>query len=91
VTLVLEPVRVASGAVDEEGCLVVADGRLVAVLVRLSAEHYDEFAGRWYLEAGFGRLNGPEHPTFANLDAAQDWINGRLAHGARRRSGPLLH
>jgi hypothetical protein len=76
-TLILQPTRVATGS-DEEGLLVYADDRLVAVLVHLSEEN--EIApGDWYLEAGFGsRLDGPYHPTFASLAAAQDWIVKRL-------------
>jgi len=34
----LQPVTVETNAPDEEGCLVFADDRLVAVLVRLSEE-----------------------------------------------------
>jgi hypothetical protein len=77
-TLTLQPTRVATGD-DEEGMLVFADDRLVAVLVHLSDEN--EIApGDWYLEAGFGtRLDSLNHPTFASLDAAQDWIQQRLA------------
>jgi hypothetical protein len=53
----------------------------VAVLVRLSDE--DEVApGQWYLEAGFGRLDGGSHPLFSNLDMAQDWISQRIAKGS---------
>jgi hypothetical protein len=77
-SLTLQPVRIANGP-DEEGLLVfTADGRLVAVLTRLSDQHH-EMAGHWYLEADFGRLDaGPHHATFADLDAAQRWITERL-------------
>jgi hypothetical protein len=51
----------------------------VAVLVRLSDEN-EVAPGQWYLEAGFGRLDGGSHPTFSNLDMAQDWISQHLAH-----------
>ena len=76
--LALQPVRVATGF-DEEGMMVLDEGqRLLAVLVRLSDDN--EIApGQWYLEAGFGRLDGGDHPTFSNLEMAQDWINQRLA------------
>jgi hypothetical protein len=74
--LQLQPVRVANGH-DEDGHLVFADGHLVAVLVCLSDEH-EEFIGHWYLEAGFGGLDGPHHPVFADLDEAQGWIERRL-------------
>jgi hypothetical protein len=49
------------------------------VLVRLSDSN-EVAPGQWYLEAGFGRLVGGGHPTFADLDAAQDWISRRFAH-----------
>lgn len=77
-TLFLQAVRVATGS-DEEGMLVfAADQRLVAVLTRLCDRH-EELSGRWFLETGFGRLDGPSHPTFPDLDAAQEWISQRLA------------
>ncbi len=80
-TLTLQPMRVATGF-DEEGMMVLdGEQRLVAVLVRLSDEN-EVAPGQWYLEAGFGRLDGGSHPTFSNLDMAQDWISQRLAKGS---------
>jgi hypothetical protein len=77
----LHPVRVATGF-DEEGMMVLdEEQRLVAVLVRLSDEN-EVAPGQWYLEAGFGRLDGGSHPLFSNLDMAQDWINQRVTKGA---------
>ena len=55
-----------------------ADNRLVAVLVRLSEEHGRK-AGRWYLEHGFGKLDGLAHPVFADLDEARDWLAQRFS------------
>jgi hypothetical protein len=52
----------------------------VAVLTHLS-ERNEIAPGQWYLEAGFGPLEGPSHPTFVDLEAAQAWINQRLAKG----------
>jgi hypothetical protein len=78
-TFSVEPMRVATGF-DEEGMLVIdGEKRLVAVPVRLSDDN-EVAPGQWYLEAGFGRIDGPSHPTFSNLDMAQDWISQRLAH-----------
>ncbi len=65
--------------------LVFLDGRLVAVLVRLSEVH-EELAGEWFLETGYGPLSGPDHSTFADLQTGLDWIERSLAHAARRRS-----
>lgn len=77
-TLTLEPVRVANG-IDEEGMLVFdEEHRLLAVLTHLSDEN-EVAPGQWFLEAGFGQLSGIDHPTFADLGAAQLWIGQRLA------------
>jgi hypothetical protein len=45
------------------------------------SDQYDGVSGHWYLEAGFGPLDGLDHPTFADLDAAQERISQRLARG----------
>ena len=84
-TVALQPVRVDTGSADQQGCLVFVDDRLVAVLVRLSEQH-DDKAGRWFLEHGFGRLDGPAHPTFDDIGTAQAWIAGRLAGSGPGRS-----
>ena len=82
-TLTLQQVFVETGGPDEEGRLVFADGKLVAVLVRLSEQHEDEgLAGHWFFEAGFGRLDGPSHPSFGDLRAAENWIARRLKGSA---------
>ncbi len=69
-SLRLQPVRVGTGTPDTESQLVFADGFLVAVLVRLSDDH-GHIAGLWFLEAGFGPVEDPCPPTFADLDEAQ--------------------
>jgi hypothetical protein len=86
-TVTLQPVFVETGSNDREGCLVFTDGRLAAVLVRLSEQHAD-LAGQWHYEHGFGPLEGPTHPVFETLDAAQDWIRQRL-NQTRRQPPPL--
>jgi hypothetical protein len=76
----LQPIRVATGF-DEEGMLVLdGEQRLMAVLVRLSDDN-EVAPGQWYLEAGFGRIDGTSHPIFSNLDIAKDWISQRVARG----------
>lgn len=76
-SLILQPVRVNTGF-EEEGALVFDERqRLVAVLVHLS-DRNEVAPGQWFLEAGFGPLNGVSHPAFADLDAAQNWIRQRL-------------
>lgn len=74
----LQPVQVATSSNDKESQLVFHEGFLVAVLVRLSDEHGAD-VGKWFLEVGFGRVDDPNPPLFADLDEAQDWILGQLA------------
>lgn len=74
----LTPVQVAVGSDGTESQLVFHDGFLVAVLVRLSDEHEAD-AGKWFLEAGFGRIDHLRPPTFLDLDDAQAWMEYQLA------------
>ena len=76
-SLRLEPVLIATGSEDEEGRLVFLGSHLVAVLVQLSDRH--EEAGKWFLEAGFGRVDHTNSPIFMNLEDAQAWIEQQLA------------
>jgi hypothetical protein len=77
-TLRLQPVRVATDSEDAEGLLVFARDNLVAVLVRLSDDQSDD-TGKWFLEAGFGRIYRSRPPVFSSLDRAQEWIAASLA------------
>ncbi|KQP38320.1 hypothetical protein ASF49_04745 [Methylobacterium sp. Leaf104] len=72
-TLSLQPVRIRTESSDEEGRLVLAEGILVAILVRLSSDHGAE-AGCWFLEVGFGRLGSPRPAPFLDLAEALTWI-----------------
>jgi hypothetical protein len=77
-TVELKPIEVAS--VDREGQLILFNGALVGVLVKLSNLH-GELAGSWYLETGYDGLRD-ERLTFPDLDAAKRWINDRLSDTA---------
>lgn len=68
-----------------EGRLTYVEDQLVAVLVRLSALH-GEAAGRWFLEAAFGELDGRAHPTFCDLGEAETWIEAALTARSRERA-----
>ena len=83
----LQPVSVATGDRGERGHLVFDEGHLVAVLVHL-CEDYGDDAGKWYLEAGFGPVDYPTPPTFADLEEAQAWITARLTK-RRPRAGEM--
>jgi hypothetical protein len=83
--LTLQPVCVGNCS-DEEGMLVFDENqRLVAVLTHLSDEN-EVAPGQWFLEVGFGLLDGLDHPTYADLEAAQEWIAQRLVRGCQAAS-----
>src|SRR3954468_903384 len=68
--ITFQPIEVLTASEDREGRLVLVDGRLAAVLVRLSDRaHEPLLRGAWYIEAGFGSLDG-RHELFASLDEA---------------------
>jgi len=73
----LREIQIAS-EYDHDGRLILIDGRLVAVMVKLSELH-EHLAGRWYLETGYGVLKN-EQPNFLDLDSAIEWIRHRLTH-----------
>ena len=76
--LTLQPIPVATTSADEDGRLVLADGRLVAVLVRLADAVHEEAQGRWHLEAGFGQCMAAPPMPFADLPEALAWVAARL-------------
>ncbi|MBY0296264.1 MAG: hypothetical protein K2X71_09540 [Methylobacterium sp.] len=75
-------VLVDTGGVDEQGCLLFVDERLVAVLVRLERddELKPELWGRWFVEAGFGPCQQANSAmTFASTDEAIAWACEQVA------------
>ncbi|MCJ2117293.1 hypothetical protein MKK65_12105 [Methylobacterium sp. J-001] len=75
--IVLQPIAVDTASPDREGRLVIANGLLVAVLVRLDDPEHDNL-GNWFLEVGFGRLQGKNTPTFPTLEQATRWLRRHL-------------
>ena len=69
--LSLRDVPVRTGSQDREGRLVLADGELVAILVRLADEAHGSERGQWFLEVGFGSLTGGTARLFATLGEAE--------------------
>ena len=75
--VVLQPIAVDTDSPDRDGRLVIANGLLVAVLVRLAEPEHDN-VGSWFFEVGFGRLQGRKAPTFQNLEEATRWLRRNL-------------
>ena len=75
--LVLQPIQVDTASLDREGRLVIANGLLVAVLIRLDDSGHDN-AGGWFVEVAFGRLQGLRVPPFETLETATRWLRQQL-------------
>lgn len=71
--IVMQPIAVDTGSSDREGRLVLANGMLVAILVRLDDPEHDQ-PGTWFLETGLGRLRDVRSPAFYTLDEATRWL-----------------
>lgn len=74
--ITFEPIMLDGLLGDEEGCLVLRDGRLVAVVSRLGAMHH-ELAGRWFVESVFGDILDIGGQTFLDLPSIAASIDGR--------------
>jgi hypothetical protein len=74
------PIRVLIDGHDSEGNLILADGDLAAVIVRLDGEHHGpEHKGLWHLEAGFGHCDVRVAPSvFTTPEEAGAWVQRTL-------------
>lgn len=85
--ITLQPISVLTDGGGHEGHLVLADGHLVAVVSRVTAEETldeQEQGEGWFLEAGFGPcglLMSVTPPVFVDLEQAVAWVSGRLEAG----------
>jgi hypothetical protein len=61
---------------DEDGRLVLVDGKLAAVVTRLDNDiHHPEQRGKWHLEAAFGSCSlSTCGMLFQSLTDVQQWI-----------------
>jgi hypothetical protein len=76
--ITFQPIEVLTASEDRDGRLVLVDGKLAAVLVRLSDQAHDPLLrGAWYFEAGFGFLDG-RHELFASFEEAVASIDHNL-------------
>jgi hypothetical protein len=75
--VVLQPIDIDTGSPDQEGHLVIANGLLVGILVRLDDSDH-ECAGRWFLEVGLGGLRELDAPIFFSLAEATRWVRTSL-------------
>ncbi len=71
-----QPMRVLIDGHDSEGNLILADGQLAAVIVRLDGKTHDpKHKGLWHLEAGFGKCDvRVAPPVFTTPEEAGAWV-----------------
>jgi hypothetical protein len=82
-----QPISVMTDGGGSEGYMILADGLLVAVLSRVTAE--ETLGGQaqvegWFLEAGFGPcgvLMSVTPPVFVDVEQAVAWVHTRLEAG----------
>ena len=75
--VVLQPISVDTASPDRTGMLVLVNGLLVAILVRLDAPEHDR-RGSWFMEVRLGRLAKTRAPLFDTLQDATRWVRQRL-------------
>jgi hypothetical protein len=84
-----QPMRVLIDGHDSEGRLILANGDLAAVIVRLDGQTHDpEHKGFWNLEAGFGRCSFRSAPLFKTPKEAGVSVEQTLMQGRGRRPQP---
>ena len=71
-----EPMDVLTGTDDREGFLILVNGSLAAVIVRLADPAHDSLRGKWFLEVGFGRLQR-DGLVFDTPEDAMEWVRAR--------------
>lgn len=88
-TVSFETVTLDAGE-DEEGMMLLRDGRLLAILCRLGPSH-DELQGRWFVEAAFGDHGLRTGITFGDLAEAEAWAMADASPGAQAKPSSLSH
>jgi hypothetical protein len=79
---IARPVPVLIDGCASEGRLVLADGQLAAIIVRLDGFVHDpEMPSRWHLEAGFGncKVSSSRTPLRDNPGNVASWVQEQLA------------
>ncbi len=76
-------VRLSAPGGGEDGCLVLVDDLLSAILVRLAEDGPAPDESGWYLEIGFPPLQ-IEGLVFPSLAAVETWMRERLSAGGGR-------
>ena len=80
--ITFQPIGVLIDGQDTEGTLILADGQLTAVIIRLDSEaHPPQIRGSWRLVLGLGKCNVHGAPLFRTAEEAGTWVE-QLLRGA---------
>ena len=77
--------KIKTNSKDENSVLVLNDGYLVAIVVRLDDPMHGSAQGRWHLEAHFDHVPGTDR-LFRDLDEAVAWVAEQTENPSARRS-----
>lgn len=81
----IQPVSVRTSLGVEKGNIVYVDESLVAVVVHLEDDLYEDMRGGWYIEACLIPL-APDPPIFSTAEEAANWIDKLVQQNVARRS-----
>ena len=80
------PMRVETGTPEENGRLILVNGKLAAVFVHLSDDHLiPDLQGKWFLEAGLGP-HFEEYKVFSTFEAVEAWVRESFENRVRARA-----
>lgn len=82
-SLDMQPIPVRTGSKDKEGRLVLFEGELIAVLVRLDDDMHGDNRGQWFLDAVFVSKLTRDDP-FPTLAEVETWVRQKLATNVNR-------
>lgn len=79
------PIEVLTDGGSRAGLLVLAEGKLAAVLIKIGSEETGttDSPGGWFMEAGFGpcgSIVARQPDVFASEAQALAWVGERLRH-----------
>jgi hypothetical protein len=77
--------KMRTNSKDENAVLVLSDGSLVAILVRLDDPMHGSARGRWHLEAHFDHVPATGR-LFENVDEAEAWVEKQIRIPDARRT-----
>ena len=77
-----QPTRIALETGYEDGMLVFLNDTLLSVVTQLRNSVGEEFAGRWFIEAGFGPCSRTPSQVFDTAEDAMRWVRSCLGEDA---------